>query len=80
MSMKFVLLINLKLLIIANPFLLHRAEHDNFSVLLALSYSLAEKISCSAELNMKKVLKPLGHAFLCRFDQNWIKTKKVNDI
>ena len=31
LSMKFVLLINLKLLTIANAFLLNIAEHDNFS-------------------------------------------------
>ena len=32
-SMKFVLLINLKLLTILNSFLLNIAEHDNFSAL-----------------------------------------------
>ena len=31
LSMKFVLLVNLKLLIIANSFLLNIAEHENFS-------------------------------------------------
>ena len=62
--MKFVLLINLKLWTIANYFSLKIAEHEHFSankcenanfVLLAFSYLLAEKISCSAELSMKKV-------------------------
>ena len=60
--MKFVLLINLKLLISANSFLLNIAEHGNSSankydksrLLSALSYLLAEKISCSAEICMKK--------------------------
>ena len=46
-------------------FLLNLAEHENFSAnkyenanycLLAFSYLLAGKISCSAELSMKKVL------------------------
>ena len=51
--MKFVLLINLKLLTIANSFLLNMAEHENISVnkyilMLAFSYLLAEKILCSA--------------------------------
>ena len=60
--MKFVLLLNLKLLTIANSFLLNIAEHVIFSankyekcqLLLAFSYLSAEKISCSAELSMKK--------------------------
>ena len=78
MSMKIVLLINLKLLTIPNSFLLNIAEHEIFSAnkyenannswhfhiylqrkfhaQLAFSYLLAEKISCSAELSMKKVL------------------------
>ena len=62
--MKFVLLINLKLLTIANSNLLNMAVGDNFS---ANKYEnanycwhfhifLAEKISCSAELSMKYVL------------------------
>ena len=57
LSMKFFLLVNLKLLIIANFFLLNITEHENFS---ANKYEnanycwhfhiyLAEKISCSAE-------------------------------
>ena len=61
--MKFVLLLVLKLLTIANSFLLNMAEHENFSAnkyenanKLAFSYLLVEKISCSAELSMKKVL------------------------
>ena len=62
--MKFFLLINLTLLTIANSSLLNIAEHEHFSVdkyekcqlLLAISYLLAEKILCSAELSMKKVL------------------------
>ena len=57
--MKFVLLINLKLLTIANSFLLNVAEHEKFSANkyenANYSYLLAEKISCSAELSMKKV-------------------------
>ena len=62
MSMKFFMLIDLKILTIANPFLLNIAEHEIFSankiwkcqLLLAFSYLLAEKISCLAELSMKK--------------------------
>ena len=60
LSMKFFLLINLKLLTTANSFLLNLAEHENFSaskyenaLLLAFSYLSVEKISCSAELSMK---------------------------
>ena len=58
LSIEFLLLINLKLLTIANSFLLNIAEHENFSAnkLLAFSYLLAEKISCSAEVSMKNVL------------------------
>ena len=44
---------NLRLLIFANSVLLNTAEHENFS---ANKYLLAEKVSCSAELRMKKVL------------------------
>ena len=61
--MKFLPLIVLKLLTIANSFLLNIAEHEIFSAnkyenanYLAFSYLFAEKISCSAELSMKKVL------------------------
>ena len=59
--MKFFLLINLKLLTVLNSFLLNIDKHENFSankyvLLLAFSYLLAEKISYSAELSMKKVL------------------------
>ena len=57
LSIKFFMLINLQLLTIANSFLLNIAEHENFS---ANKYGnanlLAEKISCSAELSMIKVL------------------------
>ena len=68
LSLKFVLLINLKLLTIANSFLLNINVHENFSankyekcqLLLAFSYLLAEKISCSAELSMKKSFKTSG--------------------
>ena len=49
--MKFDLLINLKLLAIANYVLLNIAEYEHFS---ANKYLLAEKISCSAKLSMKK--------------------------
>ena len=60
--MNFVLLITFKLLTIANSFLLNIAEHGNLS---ANKYEnanycwhfhilLAEKISCLAELSMKK--------------------------
>ena len=60
LRMKFVLLINLKLQTIANSFLLNIAEHENFSAnkyeLLAFSYLLAEKFSCSVELSIKNVL------------------------
>ena len=60
--MKFALIINLKLLTIANSFLLNIAEQEKFSlidmkmptILLAFSYLFAEKIACSAELSMKK--------------------------
>ena len=59
--MKFVL-INLKLLIIANSFLLNVAEHDNFSLInmkmptiVGISIFVSREISCSAELSMKKV-------------------------
>ena len=59
LSIKFVLLINLKILTVANSFLLNSAEHENLflyiwkrQLLLAFSYSLAEKISFSAELSM----------------------------
>ena len=56
-TLKFVLLINLKLLTIANLFLLNIIEHEIFSAnkyenanyLLAFSYLLAENISCSAD-------------------------------
>ena len=41
---------NLKLLTIANSFLLNIAEHENFSA------NWYENASYSAELNMKKVL------------------------
>ena len=52
------MLINLKLLTIENSFLLNIAEDEIFSAnkLVGISYLLAEKISCSAELSMKKVL------------------------
>ena len=65
LSMKFILLINLKLLTTANSFLLNTAEHQNSSAnkyenannyLLAFSYLLAEKISCSAELSTKELV------------------------
>ena len=60
--MKFVLLINLKLLTILNSFLLNIAEYENFSAIkyenakLAFSYLLAEKFSCSAEFSMKNFI------------------------
>ena len=60
MSMKNFMQINLKLLTVPNSFLLNIAEHENFSANkyenANYSYLLAEKISCSAELSMKKVL------------------------
>ena len=58
LSMKFVLLIYLKLRTIVNSFLLNIAEHENVSAneYENANYFLAEKISCSAELSMKKVL------------------------
>ena len=69
--MKFFMLINLKLLTIAISYLLNLAEQENFSankyenanyfqLLLAFSYLLAEKISCSAEWSMKKKFYNLG--------------------
>ena len=68
------MLMNLKLLTIANSFLLKIAEHENFSAskyenanyLLAFSYLLAEKMSCSAEMSMKKSFITSGQAiWLC---------------
>ena len=59
LSMKFVMLINLKLLTIADSFLLNIDENENSSANKyekAFSYLLTEKILCSAELSMKKVL------------------------
>ena len=51
------MLIKLKLLIMPKSFLLNIAEHENFSAKkYDISYLLAEKISCSAELSVKKVL------------------------
>ena len=69
---KFVQLINLKLLTIANSFLLNIAEHENKSAdkyenanyCWHFLYLLAEKISCSAELRMKIVLYPRSQ-YLC---------------
>ena len=59
LSIKCDLLINLKLLTIANYFLLKTAEHEDF---FAYKYKnanlLAETILCSAESSMKKVLYP----------------------
>ena len=52
LSMKFILLLNLKLLTIANSFLLNIAEHENFS---ANKYENA-KVSCSAEVCTRNVL------------------------
>ena len=62
LSMKFFMLINLKLLTIANSCLLNIAEHENFfankyenaNYCWHSYYLLAEKISCSAELSMIK--------------------------
>ena len=58
--MKFVLLINIKLLTIAKSVLLTLSEHENFFAdeyeNAAFSYLLVEKNSCSAKLSMKKVL------------------------
>ena len=65
--MRLALLITLKLLTIANSFLLNRAAREYFfankyknvnydQLLLAFSYLLVEKISCSVELSMNKVL------------------------
>ena len=51
---------NINLLTIAKSFLLNIAGHEIFSANkyenANYSYLLAEKISCSAELSMKKVL------------------------
>ena len=58
----FFMLINLKLLTIANSVLLIIAKHEQFSAdkyenaKYSFSYLLAEKISCSAELSVKNVL------------------------
>ena len=60
LSRKFFMLINLNLLTNANSFLLNIADHEIFSAnkyeLLTFSYLLAEKISFSGALSMKKVL------------------------
>ena len=65
MSMKFVLLINLKLLIIANSFFLNIAEHENFFVnkyenadyeMVGIFICTSSENSWSVELSMKKVL------------------------
>ena len=59
LSIKFVLLINLKLQTISNSFLLHIAEHEIsllINMKMAFSYLYAEKISRTAELSIKKVL------------------------
>ena len=52
LSMKFILLLNLKLTSESSSLLNSRA----WKLLLAFSYLLAEKNSCSAKLSMKKVL------------------------
>ena len=58
LSMKFCPAKNLIFLTITNSFLLNMAEHENFSASkyenAKFLYMLAEKISCSAELSMKK--------------------------
>ena len=61
--MNYVLLINHKLLTIANSWFLNIAELDIFFANKyenAFSYLLAEKISYSAEKSMEKVLQPRG--------------------
>ena len=65
--MNFFMLINLRFVTNALSFLLNIAEHENFSAnkyenanLLAFSYLLAEKISCSAEMSMEKSFITLG--------------------
>ena len=56
-NMKFVLLINLKLLTIANSFLLNIAEHENFSAYkYCLHFHFFRENFMLAELNMKKVI------------------------
>ena len=54
--MKFSLLINLKLLIIANSFLFNMAGHEKFSPnkYENANYLLAERISYSSEFEYKK--------------------------
>ena len=71
-SAEFVLLITFKLLQIAKSSLHKIAEHEDFSAnkyenanyCWHFFYLLAEKLSCSAELGVKKVLQPRG-LFLC---------------
>ena len=65
--MNIFMLINLRLVTNANSFLLQVSEHENFYAnkyenanLLAFSYLLAEKISCSAEMSMEKSFITLG--------------------
>ena len=64
--MKFFLLINFKLLTIANSFLRNIAGHELFSaykyekcqLLLTFLYLIAEKLSCSVELGINQFSKP----------------------
>ena len=56
LSLKFYLLINIKLLISTGVFLLSLAEYEIFSAYQYAYQLSAEKISCSAELSTKNVL------------------------
>ena len=84
--MKFVLLINLKLLTIANSFLLNIAEHVNFSANeyenanLAFSYLLIGKISCLSELSMKKSFITSGPDLLHIRNEHWDTLSTYNTI
>ena len=72
--MTFCMLINLKLLTIANSYSQNLAEQDNFSankfekcqiLMTFFKKLLAEKLSCSTELNMKKRFIILGSGSYC---------------
>ena len=77
LSMKFVLLINLKLLIIANYFLLNIAEHEKFLCYFFFNFIslFISRKNCSAELSMKTFYE-LGTRFIM-FE---LLNEKVNDV
>ena len=58
--MKHFLQIYLKLLTIANSFLLNIAEHENYSTIVGIFTFISREVPCSAELSMKKVYNNFG--------------------